>query len=154
MPDGKAPAISLGQSPETHQTELMMDSPYCNVLIPKCLIVISLLRPSFFTLNLPMRSTCGKRSSTVKGPYLEKAQMYAPGESLDELPLHEKTRATIRERLSLYRRQTHSRYCWRIKTPSLLPARAVGRPCAIKFPSLTTCSVIPHRGCVPLSFIR
>lgn len=45
----------------------------------------------------------------VQGPYLEKAQMYASGEPSDNLPLHEKTRATIRERLggrSLYRHQT------------------------------------------------
>ena len=45
----------------------------------------------------------------VRGPYLEKAQMYAPGESLDKLSLHEKTRATIQARLgghSLYRHQT------------------------------------------------
>ncbi len=45
----------------------------------------------------------------VKGPYLEKAQMYAPGEPLDKLSLHEKTRATIQKRLggrSLYRHQT------------------------------------------------
>ncbi len=45
----------------------------------------------------------------VRGPYLEKAQMYAPGESLDELSLHEKTRETIQARLgerSLYRHQT------------------------------------------------
>ena len=47
----------------------------------------------------------------VRGPYLEKAQTYAPGESLDELALHEKTRATIQARLgggSLYRHQTEA----------------------------------------------
>lgn len=45
----------------------------------------------------------------VQGPYLEKAQMYAQGEPLDKLSLHEKTRATIKARLggrSLYRHQT------------------------------------------------
>jgi len=45
----------------------------------------------------------------VRGPYLEKSQMYAPGEPLAELPLHEKTLATIRRRLSgrpLYKHQT------------------------------------------------
>ena len=45
----------------------------------------------------------------VRGPYLEKAQMHAPGESLGELSLHEKTRETIQARLggrSLYRHQT------------------------------------------------
>ena len=45
----------------------------------------------------------------VRGPYLEKAQMYAPGESLDKLALHEKTRETIEAQLgerSLYRHQT------------------------------------------------
>ena len=45
----------------------------------------------------------------VQGPYLEKAQMYAQGEPLDKLSLHEKTRATIKVRLggrSLYRHQT------------------------------------------------
>ncbi len=45
----------------------------------------------------------------VRGPYLEKAQMYAQGESLDALTLHEKTRTTIHKRLggrSLYRHQT------------------------------------------------
>ena len=47
----------------------------------------------------------------VRGPYLEKAQMYAPGEPLAQLPLHEKTRVTIQERLngqSLYRHQTEA----------------------------------------------
>ena len=45
----------------------------------------------------------------VRGPYLEKAQMYAPGESLDKLSLHEKTQETIQVRLggrSLYQHQT------------------------------------------------
>ena len=45
----------------------------------------------------------------VRGPYLEKAQIYSPGESLDKLSLHEKTRAAIQARLggrSLYRHQT------------------------------------------------
>ena len=45
----------------------------------------------------------------VRGPYLEKAQMYEQGEPLDNLPLHEKTRTTLYERLSgrsLYRHQT------------------------------------------------
>lgn len=45
----------------------------------------------------------------VNGPYLEKSQMYAPGESLDQLPLHEKTKATISKRLGgrgLYKHQT------------------------------------------------
>ena len=45
----------------------------------------------------------------VRGPYLEKAQMYEAGKSLDALPLHEETRATIRKRLgqrSLYKHQT------------------------------------------------
>ena len=45
----------------------------------------------------------------VQGPYLEKSQMYAQGEPLAELPLHEKTIATIRKRLSerpLYKHQT------------------------------------------------
>lgn len=45
----------------------------------------------------------------VRGPYLEKSQMYAPGEPLAELPLHEKTLATIRKRLGgrpLYKHQT------------------------------------------------
>jgi len=45
----------------------------------------------------------------VNGPYLEKSQMYAPGESLDQLQLHENTKATISKRLggrSLYKHQT------------------------------------------------
>ena len=45
----------------------------------------------------------------VRGPYLEKAQMYEPGESLHDLSLHEKTGTTIQKRLggrSLYRHQT------------------------------------------------
>ena len=45
----------------------------------------------------------------VRGPYLEKAQMYAQGESLDKLSLQEKTRETIQVRLGgrpLYRHQT------------------------------------------------
>ena len=45
----------------------------------------------------------------VRGPYLEKAQTYAEGKPLDKLSLHEKTRATLRERLGgrpLYQHQT------------------------------------------------
>jgi hypothetical protein len=45
----------------------------------------------------------------VNGPYLEKSQMYAPGDPLDTLPLHTKTVETVRERLggrSLYKHQT------------------------------------------------
>jgi ATP-dependent helicase YprA (DUF1998 family) len=45
----------------------------------------------------------------VRGPYLEKSQVYAPGQLLVELSLHEKTLATIRKRLSgrpLYKHQT------------------------------------------------
>lgn len=45
----------------------------------------------------------------VNGPYLEKSQIYAPGEDLDSLPLHSKTIDTIRNRLNgrhLYRHQT------------------------------------------------
>ena len=45
----------------------------------------------------------------VQGPYLEKAQMYEPGESLDKLPMHEETKATVRKQLgkrSLYKHQT------------------------------------------------
>ena len=45
----------------------------------------------------------------VQGPYLEKAQMYEPGKSLDTLPMHEETKATIRKQLgkrSLYKHQT------------------------------------------------
>ena len=45
----------------------------------------------------------------VRGPYLEKAQMYELGESLHALSLHEKTKIAIRKRLggrSLYRHQT------------------------------------------------
>ncbi len=45
----------------------------------------------------------------IRGPYLEKAQIYAEGEPLDKISLHEKTRATIKTRLggrSLYRHQT------------------------------------------------
>ena len=45
----------------------------------------------------------------VRGPYLEKAQLYEPGESLHDLSLHEKTTTTIQKRLggrSLYRHQT------------------------------------------------
>jgi len=47
----------------------------------------------------------------VNGPYLEKSQMYAPGDSLDELQLHEKTKVTISKRLSgrgLYKHQTEA----------------------------------------------
>lgn len=45
----------------------------------------------------------------VQGPYLEKAQMYEQGESLENLSLHEKTRETLNDRLSgrsLYKHQT------------------------------------------------
>ncbi len=45
----------------------------------------------------------------VNGPYLEKSQMYQAGAPLDELPLHEETKATIRRRLgghSLWKHQT------------------------------------------------
>lgn len=45
----------------------------------------------------------------VNGPYLEKAQIYAPGEPLDALPLHEKTIETINNRLNgrgLWKHQT------------------------------------------------
>lgn len=45
----------------------------------------------------------------VNGPYLEKSQMYAPGDPLDTLPLHTKTVETVREQLggrSLYKHQT------------------------------------------------
>ncbi len=45
----------------------------------------------------------------VNGPYLEKSQMYAPGDGLERMTLHEKTRATISKRLSgrsLYKHQT------------------------------------------------
>jgi hypothetical protein len=45
----------------------------------------------------------------VHGPYLEKAQVYQEGEPLDKLPLHEKTRKTVRKRLgdrSLWRHQS------------------------------------------------
>ncbi len=45
----------------------------------------------------------------VRGPYLEKSQVYEPGQPLAELPLHEKTLATIYKRLSkrpLYKHQT------------------------------------------------
>ncbi|MBL8203987.1 MAG: DEAD/DEAH box helicase [Blastocatellia bacterium] len=45
----------------------------------------------------------------VNGPYLEKSQMYAPGDGLDTMFLHEKTRVTINHRLSgrsLYKHQT------------------------------------------------
>lgn len=47
----------------------------------------------------------------VNGPYLEKSQMYAPGDPLDALPLHAKTVETVRERLggrSLYKHQTEA----------------------------------------------
>jgi len=45
----------------------------------------------------------------VNGPYLEKSQIYAPGESLDALPLNQGTKATIRTRLGgreLWKHQT------------------------------------------------
>lgn len=45
----------------------------------------------------------------VNGPYLEKSQMYQTGDPLDELLLHEKTKATIRKRLggrNLWKHQT------------------------------------------------
>ena len=35
----------------------------------------------------------------INGPYLEKSQLYQEGLALDELPLHEKTKQTIRKRL-------------------------------------------------------
>ncbi len=45
----------------------------------------------------------------VNGPYLEKSQIYQDGPALDELPLHEKTKLTIRKRLGnrgLWKHQT------------------------------------------------
>ncbi len=45
----------------------------------------------------------------VNGPYLEKSQMYAPGDGLEQLALHEKTRTTISQKLKgrgLYKHQT------------------------------------------------
>jgi hypothetical protein len=45
----------------------------------------------------------------VNGPYLEKSQVYKEGAALDELPLHEMTKATIRKRLgerTLWKHQT------------------------------------------------
>ncbi len=36
----------------------------------------------------------------VNGPYLEKSQIYQTGEPLDDLPLHEKTKEAIRNRLN------------------------------------------------------
>lgn len=45
----------------------------------------------------------------VNGPYLEKSQTYQEGLALDELPLHEKTKSTIRRRLGdrrLWKHQT------------------------------------------------
>jgi DEAD/DEAH box helicase/Helicase conserved C-terminal domain len=45
----------------------------------------------------------------VNGPYLEKSQVYKEGAALDQLPLHEKTKATIRKRLgerTLWKHQT------------------------------------------------
>jgi ATP-dependent helicase YprA (DUF1998 family) len=47
----------------------------------------------------------------VNGAFLEESKTYAAGVSLDELPLHEKTKATIQERLKgnpLYRHQTEA----------------------------------------------
>jgi ATP-dependent helicase YprA (DUF1998 family) len=49
------------------------------------------------------------KQELVNGPYLEKSQMYAPGERLESLSLRPKTMDTIRRRLSgraLYRHQT------------------------------------------------
>jgi ATP-dependent helicase YprA (DUF1998 family) len=45
----------------------------------------------------------------VNGPYLEKSQVYKEGAALDQLSLHEKTKATIRKRLgdrALWKHQT------------------------------------------------
>lgn len=45
----------------------------------------------------------------VNGPYLEKSQIYQAGLALDELPLHDKTKMTIRKRLGnrdLWKHQT------------------------------------------------
>ena len=45
----------------------------------------------------------------INGPYLEKSQVYKEGAALDELSLHEKTKATIRKRLgerTLWKHQT------------------------------------------------
>lgn len=45
----------------------------------------------------------------VRGPYLEKSQVYAQGDALSNLPLHEKTRDSVQRRLAgrnLYRHQT------------------------------------------------
>jgi hypothetical protein len=45
----------------------------------------------------------------VNGPYMEKSQVYKEGAALDDLSLHEKTKATIRKRLgerSLWKHQT------------------------------------------------
>src|SRR5216684_7741164 len=45
----------------------------------------------------------------VNGPYLERSQLYEEGIGLDELPLHEKTKLTIRRRLggrNLWKHQT------------------------------------------------
>lgn len=47
----------------------------------------------------------------VNGAYLEKSQNYAAGASLDEIALHEKTKATIQQRLKgnpLYQHQTEA----------------------------------------------
>ena len=47
----------------------------------------------------------------VNGPYLEKSQVYKEGADLNELSLHEKTRATIRKRLGdrpLWKHQTEA----------------------------------------------
>ena len=48
----------------------------------------------------------------VNGPYLEKSQVYKEGTSLNELPLHEKTRETIRKRLG-------ERLLWKHQTDAL-----------------------------------
>jgi len=45
----------------------------------------------------------------IKGPYLEKSKTYQQGTPLNDLPLHQKTKQTIRERLkgrNLYKHQT------------------------------------------------
>lgn len=48
----------------------------------------------------------------VNGPYLEKSQIYQDGPALDELPLHEKTKLTIRKRLG-------NRVLWKHQTDAL-----------------------------------
>jgi hypothetical protein len=47
----------------------------------------------------------------VNGPFLEKSQAYEQGDDVNKLPLHEKTKETIRQRLkgrNLYRHQTEA----------------------------------------------